>query len=123
MHSPLKEKRDAPRQAVYGKDINATVEIFSEYEAGLKGIEKFSNIILLCHFHKSNPGNLRVIPPDSCRERGIFASRSPAHPNSIGLSVVKLKKVNGRILHIRNVDILDNTPVLDIKPYIEKLNI
>lgn len=118
IHSPFKEKKSTPRQAIHSHEVCATVEILPEYEEGLKGIENFSHIILLCHFHKRDTETVKVKPPHDDKVRGVFATRSPTRPNPIGLSVVRLLKVRGRKLHIQNVDIIDGTPVLDIKPYI-----
>jgi tRNA-Thr(GGU) m(6)t(6)A37 methyltransferase TsaA len=118
VHSPFKKTDNAPRQPAYGRGIEATVEIFPEYEEGLIDIEKYSHIVLICHFHKSNTKPLKVRPPMEDKLRGVFASRSPNRPNPIGLSIVRLDRVEGRILYIRDVDIIDDTPVLDIKPYI-----
>ncbi len=123
VHSPFKGKENTPQQTFYGRDISATVEVFPEYVDGLFDIEKISHIILLCHFHKSNTKTLTAKPPQDEKTRGVFASRSPNRPNPIGLSTVRLLKVCGRILYVRNVDIIDGTPVLDIKPYVAEIDL
>jgi tRNA-Thr(GGU) m(6)t(6)A37 methyltransferase TsaA len=122
IHSPYKCKKETPRQTIYSDGIKASVEIFPEFSKGLLGIERFSHIILLCHFNQSIDDVLTVIPPGEKELRGVFASRSPKRPNPIGLSVVQLLSVNGRILNIKDVDILDGTPILDIKPYIPEID-
>ncbi len=122
IHSPFKDKKETPRQTIYSDGIKASVEIFPEFSKGLLGIERFSHIILLCHFNQSNVEVLTVVPPGKKEIRGVFASRSPKRPNPIGLSVVPLISVRGRILYIKNVDILDGTPILDIKPFIPEID-
>jgi tRNA-Thr(GGU) m(6)t(6)A37 methyltransferase TsaA len=98
------------------------VEIKNEYINGLKDIDGFSHIILIYHFHISEGYSLEIIPFLDNRPKGVFATRAPKRPNPIGLSIVKLIKVENNILHIEDVDILDNTPLLDIKPYVSQFN-
>jgi tRNA-Thr(GGU) m(6)t(6)A37 methyltransferase TsaA len=118
IHSPLKEPRDAPIQSALASDIEGTVDIFPEYAEGLSDLKGFSHIILLYHFHLSKGFSLKVKPYLDKQLRGVFATRAPARPNPIGMSIVRLIKVEGEKLSIRDVDILDGTPVLDIKPYV-----
>ena len=112
-HTPFKEH--APYQ-YFASDANGKIEIFPEYEEGLQGIERFSTLFIIFHFHKSNDKPLKVKPKIDGITRGVFATRSPARPNPIGLSEVKLIKREGRILHVKGVDMLDGTPIIDIKP-------
>jgi tRNA-Thr(GGU) m(6)t(6)A37 methyltransferase TsaA len=117
VHSPHKSSEGIPIQPIGARGIKAEIEIFEEYREGLKDLDGFSHIIVLYHFHKSKDFNLTVKPFLDEEIRGVFATRAPKRPNSIGLSVLKLIKIDKNILHVENVDILDGTPVLDIKPY------
>jgi len=118
IHSPYKEIEGMPIQPCAAIGVRGTVEIKYEYAGGLKDIDGFSHIILIYHFHLSKGFSLEVIPFLDDNPKGVFATRVPKRPNSIGLSIVKLIKVEDNILHIENIDILDNTPLLDIKPYV-----
>jgi tRNA-Thr(GGU) m(6)t(6)A37 methyltransferase TsaA len=118
IHSPFTDISGMPIQPGGAAGIRGTIEISSEFADGLKDLEGFSHIILLYHFHRVRESKLTVTPFLDSRPRGVFATRAPKRPNPIGLSIVKLLKVEGSILHIENVDILDGTPLLDIKPYI-----
>jgi len=122
IHTPFNNQQGMPIQPAGAEGVKGTVEIFPEYENGLKDLEGFSHIILLYHFHQSKEFNLRVVPFMDSKPRGIFATRAPKRPNPIGLSLVKLRKVEGRTLHLENVDILDGTPLLDIKPYVPEFD-
>jgi tRNA-Thr(GGU) m(6)t(6)A37 methyltransferase TsaA len=95
-----------------------SVEIFREYQEGLKDIQGFSHIILIYYFHKSRGYRLKVTPYLDKKQRGLFATRYPMRPNQIGLSIVRLLKRKGNILFVRGIDVLDNTPLLDIKPFV-----
>ena len=99
-----------------------TVEVFEPYRAGLKDLDGFSHVILLYHFHRSSSFNLSVIPFMDTEPRGVCATRAPRRPNSLGLSVVQLERIEEGNLHIRNLDILDGTPLLDIKPYVPQFD-
>jgi len=123
IHSPFKEPKGTPIQPAGAKGTNGTVEIFPEYAEGLKDIEGFSHIILLYHFHLSKGSTLIVKPFMDNEAHGVFAMRGPSRPNPIGISVVRLVRVEGKKLHIRDVDIIDGTPLLDIKPYIPEFDI
>lgn len=118
IHSPLKSRQGAPIQASLAKDITGTVELRPEYEPGLLDIEGFSHLILLYHFHLSEDYDLRPIPFIDNKPHGVFAIRAPKRPNPIGLSIVRLERCEGQFLHISEVDIIDQTPLLDIKPYV-----
>jgi tRNA-Thr(GGU) m(6)t(6)A37 methyltransferase TsaA len=123
IHSPFKEPKGTPIQPAGAKGTNGIVEIFPEYAEGLKDIEGFSHIILLYHFHLSKGSTLLAKPYMDNETHGVFAMRGPSRPNPIGVSVVCLVRVEGNILYIRDVDILDGTPLLDIKPYIPEFDI
>ena len=118
VHSPFKKARGVPIQPAAAKDVEATVEVFTEYAEGLEDLDGFSHVILVFHFHLSKGFALKVKPYLENQLRGVFATRAPSRPNSIGLSVVRLDRIEGEILHIRDVDIVDGTPLLDIKPYV-----
>ncbi len=118
IHSPFKKLAGMPIQPVGASGINGTVEILAEYRDGLKDLEGFSHIVLLYYFHCSRGFKLHVVPYLDTELRGVFATRAPRRPNPVGLSVVQLTGVQDGVLHIQNVDILDGTPLLDIKPYV-----
>jgi len=122
IHSPFKDPKGTPIQPPGGRNISARIEIFPEYEEGLKDLDGFSHIILIYHFHRSKGSKLLVTPFMDDELRGVFSTRAPTRPNPIGLSVVELVKVEGRTLHIECVDILDGTPILDIKPYVPEVD-
>ncbi len=122
IHTPFKEPRGTPIQATAGRDVQATVEVFTEYEAGLKDLDGFSHIYLIFHLHLAGSCKLVTKPFLDNEERGIFSIRGPNRPNPIGISIVRLERVEGNILHIRDVDMVDGTPLLDIKPYIPRVD-
>ena len=111
-----------PIQPAGDAEIKATVEVFPEYRDGLADLDGFSHIILLYHLHRSERYKLRVVPFMDTAERGLFATRAPNRPNPIGLSIVQLDKIENGILHIQNIDIVDGTPLLDIKPYVPEFD-
>lgn len=123
IHSPFKEPRGTPIQPAGAKGTDGIVEIFPEYAEGLKDIEGFSHIILLYHFHLSKGPALIAKPYMADETHGVFAMRGPNRPNPIGISIVRLVKVEGNMLHIRDVDIVDGTPLLDVKPYVPEFDI
>ncbi len=118
VHSPYAEPEGAPIQVAGGEGIGGTIEIYPEFVAGLAGVEGFSHLIVLYHFHLAGKAELSVHPFLDDQQRGIFATRAPCRPNAIGLSVVHLVRVEGNLLHVEDLDIVDLTPVLDIKPYV-----
>ncbi len=119
IHSPTKRLEEAPRSERMAEGVVATVEIFPEYAEGLTDLDGFSHIILITYFHLSKEFPLLVKPPlDKEAVHGVFATRSPRRPNPIGMSTVRLQKIEGNILHITNTEMVDGTPVLDIKPYV-----
>ena len=123
IHSPFKEPQGTPIQPAGAKGINGTVEIFPEYAEGLKDIEGFSHIILIYHFHLSRGALLKVKPYMDNQLHGVFAMRGPSRPNPIGISAVRLVRIEDNILHIQDVDIVDETPLLDIKPYVPEFDV
>ena len=123
IRSPFREPRGTPIQPTAAKGVEGTVEIFPEYTEGLKDIGGFSHIILVYHFHLAKRVSLKVKPYMDDELRGIFATRAPPRPNPIGISIVKLIKIEGNTLHIRDVDIVDGTPLLDIKPYVPEFDV
>jgi tRNA-Thr(GGU) m(6)t(6)A37 methyltransferase TsaA len=123
IHSPFNNIKGMPIQPAGAIGVTGTVEIKQEYVDGLKDIEGFSHIILIYHFHLSKNYSLKVKPFLDDNLHGVFATRAPRRPNPIGLSVVRLVKVEGCILHIEDVDIVDGTPLLDIKPYVPEFDI
>ena len=122
VHSPFKEPVGVPKDSSNGMDYKGTIEIFSEYKNGLKDLDGFSHILVLFYFHKSEYSHLIVKPYLDDHLRGVFATRSPHRPNFIGLSVVELLRIEDGILHIRGIDMIEGTPVLDIKPYIPEFD-
>jgi len=121
INSPFCDLVDMPVQPKGGSDVYATIEFDDKYEEGLSDLDGFSHVYLIYYFHKVKKPQLSVIPfnDKTNTPRGVFSTRTPMHPNSIGLSVVELIKVEKNIVTVKGVDILDGTPLLDIKPYIE----
>ena len=122
IHTPFTKPEGMPIQPKGAAGIRGTIELFDEYHAGLKDLDGFSHIILLYHFHRSHGFNLQVVPFMDSELRGLFATRAPKRPNPIGISVVQLDKIENGVLHIQNVDIMDGTPLLDIKPYVPEFD-
>jgi tRNA-Thr(GGU) m(6)t(6)A37 methyltransferase TsaA len=123
IRSPFTDVKGMPIQTAGAKGIEGTVEVEPEYKDGLQDLEGFSHIILLYHFHESRGYALNVKPFMDEDMRGVFATRAPQRPNAIGISVVRLVKVEGCTMFIQDVDILDNTPLLDIKPYVPEFDV
>ena len=122
IHTPFKQPEGTPIQPTASKNISGTIELFSEYIDGLKDLEDFSHIILIYHFHLSKVASLEVKPYMDNKVHGIFAVRAPSRPNPIGISIVHLRRIEENILHIQDVDIVDGTPLLDIKPYVPEFD-
>ena len=118
IHSPFKNLEGMPIQPIGARGIKGEINLNNEYKDGLKDLEGFSHIILIYHLHLSKGHQLTVKPFLDNEKRGIFATRAPKRPNPIGISVVRLEKINGSKLYISDVDIVDGTPLLDIKPYV-----
>lgn len=122
IHSPFKNGEGAPIQPSGAKGIKGTVEIKKRYISGLKDLDGFSHIILIYHFHLAKGCKLEVIPFLDKTSRGLFATRAPKRPNAIGILVVKLLKAESNILFVENIDVIDGTPLLDIKPYVKEFD-
>ncbi len=118
IHSPFTSPKGTPIQSAAGADVQATVEVYPEYAEGLQDLEGFSHLILLYYFHLAKPYSLTVLPFMDSVPHGLFATRAPSRPNPIGLSVVHRLSRKENIRTIEEIDILDGTPLLDIKPYI-----
>lgn len=121
IHSPYHDRGEAPRQG-YRREGICQVEVFEEFEEGLKDIEGFSHIILIYRFHKSRGYSLTVTSPWDSVPHGLFTTRSPDRPNPLGLSVVELVAREENILKVKGLDAIDGTPLLDIKPYIPTID-
>jgi tRNA-Thr(GGU) m(6)t(6)A37 methyltransferase TsaA len=122
IHSPYRESEGTPIQTTGARGVGGTVEILPECAEGLKDLDGFSHIILIYHFHLSKGYSLTVKPFLDDTPRGVFATRAPKRPNSVGFSVVRLVKIEGTTLHVEDVDIVDSTPLLDIKPYVPEFD-
>ncbi len=122
IHSPHKVMSKTPIQPVFCSDIKGTVVLDAEYADGLKDLQGFSHIYLFYYFHQSKKTCLRIKPYLSDQEHGIFATRAPHRPNKLGMSLVRLMKIKDTILHVKDIDILDGTPLFDIKPYIQRFD-
>lgn len=122
IHSPYTKPEGTPIQPSAAGDTQGKVEIYPEYLEGLKDIDGFSHIILVYYFHLCNRRKLKVVPFMDTIPRGVFATRAPCRPNPIGISTVRLERVERNILFVRGIDIVDGTPLLDIKPYVPEFN-
>ena len=122
IRSPFKTVDAMPIQPAGAKDIEGRIEIFPDYVQGIKDLSQFSHLILIYYFHLSKGYDLLVKPFLDDETHGVFACRAPRRPNPIGISVVRLKNIKGSILHISDLDIVDATPLLDIKPYVSKFD-
>jgi tRNA-Thr(GGU) m(6)t(6)A37 methyltransferase TsaA len=117
IRSPFTSTSQIPKGLGARHTAEGSLELLPEFEAGLKDIEGFSHLILVWVFHESQGYELVFTPPSDNLPHGVFATRSPRRPNPIGLTAVELLRAEGRTLHLRGIDMLDGTPVLDIKPY------
>lgn len=120
MRTPWNEKHSAPRQPSAARGVRGRIELApgDEYLHALEDLASWSHIWVLFWFHQNTTWHPKVLPPRSRVKRGVFATRSPHRPNPIGLSVLRLERIQGSVLHVLDVDLLDGTPVLDIKPYV-----
>ena len=121
VRSPYADARDIPKGLGAKHDMEGTLEIHPEFEPGLTDIEGFSHLFVIWAFHRSEGCNLVGTPPTDDRPHGVFATRSPRRPNPIGLTVVELLCREGRLLRVRGIDMLEGTPILDIKPYLSSV--
>lgn len=117
VHSPFQQAEGTPIQASQAAGAVGTVELDPSYAEGLCDLAGFSHIILLTYLHRAKPYSLKVVPYLDTVPRGLFATRAPSRPNPIGLSIVKLLAIEGHVLTVEGLDLLDGTPLLDIKPY------
>jgi tRNA-Thr(GGU) m(6)t(6)A37 methyltransferase TsaA len=122
IHTPFTDLAGMPIQPAGAAGVKGTVAVFGEYQEGLQDLDGFSHIVLLYLFHRSEGYRLKVVPFMDTEPRGLFATRAPKRPNPIGLSVVLLDKIENGVLHVQNVDMLDGTPLLDIKPYVPEFD-
>jgi tRNA-Thr(GGU) m(6)t(6)A37 methyltransferase TsaA len=122
IQSPYTETKKIPKGLGAKHDQEGTLQILPEFEAGLTDIEGFSHLFVIWAFDRSEGFELIERPPSDDRPHGVFATRSPRRPNPIGLTVVELVRRDGALLHIRGVDMLDGTPILDIKPYLSSIS-
>jgi tRNA-Thr(GGU) m(6)t(6)A37 methyltransferase TsaA len=118
IHSPFGSVENVPIQPAAARGVRGTVEVLPEFVDGLRDLDGFSHVILLYHFHRVTQVRLTVVPFMDDEPRGVFATRAPSRPNPIGLSIVRLLDIEGNLLHVENVDMVDGTPLLDIKPYV-----
>jgi tRNA-Thr(GGU) m(6)t(6)A37 methyltransferase TsaA len=120
IRTPFLDRASAPRQPAAAAGVRGVIELYAEgnYEDGLVDLHRFDYVWVLFWFHLNTTWKPKVLPPRSTERRGVFATRSPYRPNPIGLSVLRLTSVEGRFIHVTDVDILDGTPVLDLKPYV-----
>jgi tRNA (adenine37-N6)-methyltransferase len=121
VRSPFKNPLDLPPPALapprFLQSVKGAIEIFEEFAEGLDDLEGYSHLIILFHFHRAGKPKLKTVPPGQTQARGVFSTRSPHRPNPLGMSVVKLLARKGRVLEVSGLDMVDGTPVLDIKPY------
>jgi len=122
IHTPFEKKEECPIQPLYALDAVGRVEVFEKYAPGLKDIEGFSHIYLIYHFDRA--GEVKLVRPTFLDDEphGLFASRHPCRPSGIGISIVRLKKRENNSLIVEGIDILNGTPLLDIKPYVPKFD-
>jgi tRNA-Thr(GGU) m(6)t(6)A37 methyltransferase TsaA len=122
IYTPFSDLEDMPIQPASALGVRGEVVLEPEFGEGLKDLDGFSHIILLYYLHLSSGYNLSVKPFLDDESHGLFATRAPSRPNPIGLSVVRLEKIVGLTLHVSDVDIVDGTPLLDIKPFVPKFD-
>jgi tRNA-Thr(GGU) m(6)t(6)A37 methyltransferase TsaA len=122
IRTPFTKVEGMPIQPAGAGGAMGRVEVFGEYREGLSDLGGFSHVVLLYVFHRSRGYDLCVVPFMDTEKRGLFATRAPRRPNPIGLSVVELDRIEEGVLHVRNVDMLDETPLLDLKPYVPEFD-
>jgi tRNA-Thr(GGU) m(6)t(6)A37 methyltransferase TsaA len=118
VHSPYKNPSDVPIQGRFRENITATIEMYHPYEKGLLDLDGFSHAYLLFHLHLSDKEHLQSSPYLEDTVHGVFAIRTPHRPNHIGLSIISIESIQNNIITFKGVDMIDDTPVLDIKPYV-----
>lgn len=122
VHTPFQQAQGTPIQPIKGKGTQGWIELDNAYVEGLKDLDGFERIWLLFWCHRAGDAKLHVKPYMDTQIRGVFSTRAPSRPNAIGMSCVKLISIEGNRLNIEDVDILDGTPLLDIKPYVKKFD-
>ncbi|MBN2502897.1 MAG: tRNA (N6-threonylcarbamoyladenosine(37)-N6)-methyltransferase TrmO [Anaerolineales bacterium] len=122
IHTPWKEIGGMPIQPSGAAGVRGRIEVFPQFVAGLVDLDGFSHIILLYHFHLVQEANLTVTPFLDTQPRGLFSTRAPKRPNPIGISVVRLTNLEENVLAVEGIDVLDGTPLLDIKPYVPEFD-
>lgn len=123
IRTPFSTPEGTPIQPPGAIGTEGTVEVFPEYVEGLTDLQGFSHIFLIYHFHLAKPFSLQVKPFLDDKPRGLFATRAPSRPNPVGLSIVELVGIDRGRLHIRDIDVVDKTPLLDIKPYVPDFDV
>jgi tRNA-Thr(GGU) m(6)t(6)A37 methyltransferase TsaA len=121
IHTPFKTREDVPIQSSGGQDVEGILEVYPEYAEGLADLDGFSHALLIYYFHLSEGYKLKVVPFMDTVERGLFSTRAPRRPNALGVSVVKIERIDGGKVHIRGIDMVDGTPLIDIKPCVPHL--
>ncbi len=122
VHSPFKDPHETPLQSRFARRAHGRVELYPEYKPGLGDIGRFSHVILIYHCHLTKAHSLQVKPSHVKSWHGVFATRSVNRPNPIGISVVNLLEIEDVNLFVRGIDVVDGTPLLDIKPYIPSID-
>ncbi|HOO72998.1 MAG TPA: tRNA (N6-threonylcarbamoyladenosine(37)-N6)-methyltransferase TrmO [Spirochaetota bacterium] len=122
IHTPFTKREGMPIQAAAARGVKGSIEVDQEFAPGLKDLQGFSHIILLYHFHRSEGYSLEVVPFMDTEVRGVFSTRAPRRPNPIGLSIVRLTGIKENMLEVEDVDMIDGTPLLDIKPYVPAID-
>jgi tRNA-Thr(GGU) m(6)t(6)A37 methyltransferase TsaA len=123
IHSPFKDPEGTPIQPSGAMGVEGTVEVFSDYQKGLEDLAGFSHIFLIYYFHLAKKMALKVKPFLDDQMHGVFATRAPSRPNPIGISIVHLLKIEGGTLYVQDIDVVDQTPLLDIKPYVPDFDV
>jgi tRNA-Thr(GGU) m(6)t(6)A37 methyltransferase TsaA len=122
VRSPFTEIPGMPLQPPAAPDVEGRIELEPEYAAGLLDLDGFSHVWVLAHLHRAAAVDLQIVPFLDTERRGVFATRSPGRPNPIGVSVLRVLAVQGSTIHVAGVDLLDGTPVLDVKPYVPQFD-
>ena len=122
IHTPFTDLREMPVQPAGEASAPGVVEILPEYAPGLRDLAGFSHVILIYHLHAVQRVDLTVTPFLASEPKGIFATRAPTRPNPIGFSIVRIERIEGNRLHVAAIDVLDGTPLLDLKPYVEEFD-
>jgi tRNA-Thr(GGU) m(6)t(6)A37 methyltransferase TsaA len=122
VHSPFTTLEGMPLQAVAAMGVRGRIEVDAAYEPGLRDLDGFSHVHLITHLHRASLDALEVVPFLDDVPRGVFATRSPQHPNPIGLSVVRVLGIEGATIRVEGLDVVDGTPVLDLKPFVPEFD-